>query len=125
MTTIEQVAANEAKKIEAKVEAVAGEVKSEVVKVAEEVKAAVIKVVDKAAHDNTTLQVISDAEKLSIREIENVYLKAQIQINTLSQTTQKAQADFTKTVEVLAKKYALDPAIWAFDNVELIWKKMK
>lgn len=118
MTTIEQVAANEAKKIEAKVEAVAGEVKAEVVKVAEEVKAAVIKVVDKVT------QEISSEEKLAIRDVENEYLKAQLQIQTLSQTTQRAQAKFTSIVEGLTKKYVVDPASWVFDNVELKFKKL-
>ena len=92
-------------------------VKQEVVKIAEEVKAEVVKVVEKVT------QELSTEEKLAIREIETTYLKAQIQIQTLSQTTQKSQADFTKIVEGMARKYVLDPSVWVFDNVELIWKK--
>jgi hypothetical protein len=88
-------------------------VKQEVVKVAEEVKAEVVK----AAQD------INAEEKLVIREIENEYLKAQIEINRLSQITQNAQKNFTSTVEGLAKKYAMAPAEWVFDNVSLTFKR--
>jgi|ERR1035437_7406099 hypothetical protein len=92
-------------------------VEGEVVKVAEEVKSAVTKTVEKVT------QELSTDEKLAIREIENSYLKAQLQVQALSQTTQKAQVDFTRVVENLARKYVLDPSVWVFDNVELIWKK--
>jgi type IV secretory pathway VirB4 component len=95
------------------VETIVEEVKQEVVKVAEEVKAEVVKAV----------QELSAEEKLGIREIENEYLKAQIEINRLSQITQKAQKSFTDTVESLTKKYAVDPANWLFDNVSLTFKR--
>ncbi len=91
------------------VETVVEEVKQEVVKVIEEAKA----VAEKVA------QEISAEEKLVIREIENSYLKAQVEITRLSQITQKAQSDFTKTVEDLTKRYAIDPSVWVFDNVKL------
>jgi uncharacterized protein YpuA (DUF1002 family) len=107
----------EVKAVEAKAEAVAAEVKTEVVKVAEEVKAEVVKVAEKAKQELTA------DEKLAIREIENAYLKAQIEIQRLSAITSKAQADFTKTVESLTKKYVLDPSIWVFDNIKLIFTK--
>jgi len=93
------------------------EVKQEIVKVAEEVKAEVVKVVEKAT------QELSAEEKLVIREIENEYLKAQIEINRLSQITQKAQKSFTDTVEGLVKKYAVSSAEWVFDNVSLTFKR--
>src|SRR5271157_896634 len=88
-------------------------IETEVVKVAEEVKAEVMKVT----------QELSAEEKLAIREIENGYLKAQIEINRLSQITQKAQKDFENTVKSLTAKYVIDPAEWLFDNVELIFRK--
>ena len=83
----------------------------------EKVEAAVEKVVEKV------LQELTADEKLAIREIENGYLKTQMEINRLSQITQKAQKDFTDKVEFLTKKYAVDPATWIFDNVELIFRK--
>src|ERR1700676_3766134 len=85
------------------------EVKQEIVKIAEEVKAEVVKAV----------QELSAEEKLGIREIENSYLKAQVEITRLSQITSKAQSDFTATVEQLTKRYAIDPSVWIFDNVKL------
>ncbi len=91
------------------VETVVEEVKKEVVKVVEEVKTIAEKVT----------QELSAEEKLVIREIENSYLKAQVEITRLSAITQKAQSDFTTTVEQLTKSYAIDPAVWVFDNVKL------
>ena len=103
----------EVKAVEAEVTKVAEEVKTEVVKVAEEAKAEVKKLT----------QELTAEEKLAIREIEVAYLKAQGQIQSLAQITTKAQADFTKTVEDLTKKYALDPALYVFDNVKLLFVK--
>jgi hypothetical protein len=99
--------------VEAEVKKVEGEVVAEV----KAVEAAVEKVVEKVTQELTA------DEKLAIREIENAYLKAQIEINRLSQITQKAQGDFTKTVEDLTRKYAVNPAEWIFDNVALLFKK--
>jgi deoxyribodipyrimidine photolyase len=96
---------------------VAEEVKQEVVKVAQEVKAEVVKVAEKIT------QELNAEEKLTIREIENAYLKAQIEIQRLTQITTKAQTDFTKMVEDLAKKYVIDPSVFVFDNVSLIFRK--
>jgi hypothetical protein len=104
----------EVKAVETKMEAVAAEVVAEVKKVVEEVKPAVVRL----------KQEITTEEKLAIREIENEYLKAQMQINALSQTTQNAQKKFTSTVEALAKKYVINPAELVFDNITLEFKKL-
>lgn len=115
---------NEVKAIEAKAEAVVSEVKAEAVKVVEEVKTEAGKLMGEAkAELKKATQSLTSEEKLAIREIENAYLKAQVEINRLSQITQKAQKDFTNTVESLTKRYAVDPAIWLFDNAELIFRK--
>lgn len=116
--------ANEVKAAEAEAEKVVSEVKTEIVKVAEEAKVEAVKLVGevKAEVKKLTQELTSD-EKLVIREIENKYLKAQIEITRLSQITSQAQKDFTSTVEGLTKKYAVAPAEWLFDNAELIFKK--
>jgi copper chaperone CopZ len=103
----------EVKAVEAEVTKVEGVVFAEAKKVVEEVKAEVKKLT----------QALTAEEKLAIREIEVAYLKAQGQIQSLAQITTKAQADFTKTVEDLTKKYALDPALYVFDNVKLLFVK--
>jgi ribosome recycling factor len=106
------------------VETVVEEVKAEATKVEGEVKAAVAEVkeeVTKAVAKTT--QELTAEEKLAIREIENEYLKAQIEINRLSTITQGAQKKFTSTVESLTKKYVVDPTEWVFDNVELLFRK--
>jgi type IV secretory pathway VirB4 component len=110
--------------IEAEVVVEAKKGKAEVVKVAKEVEAEVVKVVEAVKPEVQTLvQEITAEEKLAIREIENTYLKAQMEIQRLSQITQKAQADFTKTVEALTTKYVVEPATWLFDNVALRFTK--
>ena len=103
--------------VAAEVEKVAVAAEKVVAPVAKAVKAEVAKAVEK------TTQEISAEEKLAIRELENAYLKAQIEINRLSQITQKAQQDFTANVEALTKRYVVDPASWVFDNVSLIFRK--
>lgn len=116
--------AEEVKAVETKAEAVASEVKTEVVKVAEEVKTEATKLVGEAKTEATKIfQEITAEEKLAIREIENKYLKAQIEITRLSQITSQAQKDFTTTVENLTKKYVVTPAEWFFDNAELLFKR--
>jgi len=99
--------------VEQKVEAVAAEVKAEVAKVVDAVVPEVKKLV----------QEISTEEKLFLREVENSYLKATMEVSRLSQTTQRAQQDFTKAVETMVKKYALDPTTWVFDNVKLLFTR--
>jgi len=106
------------------IETVVKSVETEVVKVAEEVKAEVVKVAEEAKAEVKKLtQELTAEEKLAIREIENAYLKAQMEINRLSTITQKAQKDFTAEVEALTKKYVINPAEWLFDNVALLFRK--
>ncbi len=99
------------------VETVVKAVEAEVVKVVEGVAAAVKTEVKK------TVQELTAEEKLAIREIENEYLKAQMEIQRISQITQGAQKKFTDTVESLVKKYGVTPAEWVFDNVKLIFTR--
>ena len=100
------------------------EVVNEVVAEVKSVEGAVVAEVAKVEKAvEKVLQELTAEEKLAIREIENSYLKASMEIQRLSQTTQKAQQDFTATVERLTKKYVVDPATWLFDNVELVFKK--
>lgn len=72
-----------------------------------------------------TVQEISADEKLVLREAENNYLKAQMQIQALTQQTTAAQKKFTETVEGLGKKYDIDPKVFQFDNVELKFVAVK
>jgi hypothetical protein len=88
------------------------------------VEAEVVAVAEKAAAEVKKLtQELTAEEKLAIREIENEYLKAQMEIQRLSQITQGAQKKFTDTVETLVKKYEVSPTQWIFDNVSLIFKR--
>lgn len=106
------------------IETVVEEVKAEATKVEGEVVAEVKKVEGAVATEVKKLvQEITAEEKLTIRDIENAYLKAQIEINRLVVITEKAQKDFTANVEKLTIKYAVKPTEWLFDNAELIFRK--
>jgi hypothetical protein len=96
-----------------KVEAEVKAVEAEVVKVVEAVLPEVKKLT----------QEITDGEKLAIREIELEYVKAQAEIQRLSQITQGAQKKFTDIVEGLVKKYGVTPAEWVFDNLKLVFTR--
>ena len=69
--------------------------------------------------ESRVTQEITADEKLVLREAENAYLKAQMQITQLSQQTQAAQKTFTEQVEKLGKTYSINPAEMQFDNVAL------
>jgi uncharacterized protein YeeX (DUF496 family) len=66
---------------------------------------------------------ISDAEKLVVRNLENEFLKAQMEMQRLTATLKNIQEQFPKLVDTYVKKYALDPAVYVFDAVELAFKK--
>ena len=86
------------------------------------VEAEVLKVVEEAKTEVKKLtQEITAEAKLTIREIELEYVKAQAEIQRLSQITQGAQKKFTDTVEALVKTYGVSPAEWVFDNIKLIF----
>ena len=111
--SVETVVEGAVASVEAEVKKIVGETTAEVAKVEAEVKPEVEKLT----------QAITAEEKLAIRELEVGYLKAQAEIQRLSQITSNAQKNFTTTVDELVKKYAVNPAEWVFDNVELIFKK--
>ena len=96
--------ATEAKKIE-------GDIKAEVAKVAPEVKAA-------------TVQVTSD-EKLFLREAELEYLKAQMEIQSLSKIAESKSKAYTEYIEGLFTKYAITKAEYLFDGAVNIFKAIE
>ena len=93
------------------------EVVNEVVAEAKAVEVAVEKAVEKV------LQELSTEEQLFIRNVENEYLKASMELQRLQQVTQNCQKQFQAKVEELTKKYALSPLEWVFDTVALSFKK--
>jgi hypothetical protein len=111
------------KAVEAEVTKVEGEVVAEVKKIEADARCFPCESPSVKAEAKKLTQVLSADEKLMIREVENSYLKAQMEIQRLSQITQKAQQDFTKIVEDLTRRYLLNPAEWLFDNVSLEFKK--
>lgn len=99
---------------------IVNEAVAEVKKIEGEVVAEVKKV---EAVAERLVQELSAEEKLAIRDLENKYLKAQMEIQRLSKIVQDTQAEYTKITESLVKKYVIDPATWLFDNAELVFKK--
>ena len=57
-------------------------------------------------------------EREPLHKFETAYLKAQIQLNALTQQTQAAQKGFTEAVEALGKKYEINPKEMQFDNTQ-------
>lgn len=89
---------------------------------------AVVSDVEKVAEQVEAKEVawrvdITDAEKLALRNLENEYLKAQMEIQRLSAIVQNAQKQFPVLVESFVKKYAINPAVHVFDAVELAFKR--
>ena len=141
-TTTEQIALNEAKALEIKVPVPAGdnnlEVKALGMTGLEALEAAVVKIVKTTAPAvNVAVpdvpvtaqqtpapvkrlrQSITDAEKLAIREIENEFLKATIDINRLTQVVNASQKKFTNNIEALVQKYLINAKEMQFDNIKL------
>jgi hypothetical protein len=65
-----------------------------------------------------TKQALTAEEREPLHKFETAYLKAQIQLNALTQQTQAAQKGFTEAVEALGKKYEINPKEMQFDNTQ-------
>lgn len=113
MTQIKEVATE----VEEKIEAVVGEVVTKAEAIAEEVVAEVKKVAERIRVD------INTEEKLAVRELENNFLKAQMEMTRLQGLIQQYQKSFTSNIEGLTKKYVINPAEFVFDSIELAFKK--
>lgn len=91
----------------------------EVIKVPRDGAAEVVAPKAEVAAPKRTVQELTESERLMFRETELVYLKAQIQINALSQQTQAAQKKFQDDQQTMIKKYDINIAEMVFDNVNL------
>jgi hypothetical protein len=91
-----------------------------------EVKAIETKVVEKVEELVYAARVeITDSEKLVLRTIETEFLKAQLEVNRLTSILKTTQEQFTKKIKELTTKYVVDEAVYAFDAVEQVFKKIK
>ena len=110
-----------------KVEDLASEGKAEVEAVEKKVEAAVntvAKVLDTATGEVTHVAkgaviAITAEEKLAIRELENKFLKTQMEITRLQNIAQEVQKNFPALIEQLKQKYVVDPATYVFDSIKL------
>lgn len=92
----------------------------------EKIEAEVKKVEAKVETFSTAARVDLLAEdKLFLREIEVEYLRAKNEIARLEQVIKNAEARFAPTVQGMAKKYLVNPATHAFDNLELAFKAIE
>jgi uncharacterized metal-binding protein YceD (DUF177 family) len=90
---------------------------AEVIKVPRDGAAEVVAPKAEVAAPKRTVQELTESERLMFSETERVYLKAQIQINALSQQTQGAQKKFQDDQQTMIKKYDINIAEMVFDNV--------
>ncbi len=105
--------ATEMKKAEEAIIAPFKAIEGEVVGEAKEV----VKVAEKV------IQTLTAEEQLAFRNIENEFLKAQAEINRLTQTTQAKQHEFSNYSTALLRKYLLEPTEWVFDTVALRFQR--
>jgi hypothetical protein len=116
---VTSVVTQEAEKVEAGIEAeldkVAPEVKAEVQKA----EAAVTKIEKRARI------AIAVTDKLAIREIENVYLRAAQDLATAQQKMQNAQNNYRATVESFVSKYGINPVEHAWDELSASFKSVE
>jgi hypothetical protein len=104
------------------------EVKQEVAKVEEKVAEVVAEV--KKGDDRIKIE-IEATEKLALTKVENEYLKAQVEIQQLSNRIQqvqeaanKARTSYNAKMEELAKKYAFDIKKFVYNSVEEVIGKL-
>ena len=115
----------------AQAEGIVAEVKAEVkaveTKVETAVKSAVAevkKVEEKIVHtaENAVIAITAE-EKLAIRELENKFLKTQMEITRLQNVAQEVQKNFPMLIEQLKQKYVVDPATYVFDSNKLEFRR--
>jgi hypothetical protein len=106
------------------VETVIEEVKNEVVAVAEEVKAEVVKT------DDRVKQEVTDGEKFTMAQMENDFLKAQIEMQQISkrmehlqEVTKKIQTNFVAKTKEMAEAYSIDLESYIYNSVEHAFTK--
>jgi hypothetical protein len=67
---------------------------------------------------------ITTEEKLTLREIENEFLKVKIDIDQLTPKLQGAQKKFVATVDALVLKYKIDKTKMQFDGASLEFRSL-
>lgn len=120
METPTQVAATQESKTDPRKSGLVDEVKSVVKAVEEKVEEVVGNVVHTAEKSVVT---ITAEEKLVIRELENKFLKTQMEITRLQNVAQEVQKNFPAAIEQLKKKYVIDPANFIFDVATLEFRR--
>lgn len=119
---------NEIQKVETEVKDVIAEVKDKLADVYHDAKkfetAAIAAVKTDVAKVKEIVQELSGEEKLVLREIEVIFLKAQADFNKSAQTIKEAQQKYNAILDAICKKYVIIPSEWAWDNVQLLFKKL-
>lgn len=67
---------------------------------------------------------ISVEEKLNIRNLENEFLKANLEINNLQKRISQIQSQFPAYVESLYKKYKVDVKKFNFNAITQVFEKL-
>lgn len=69
--------------------------------------------------EETTSILITAEEKLQVRQLENEFLKAQMETTRLQTIMQNLQKSFPAYIEMLKNKYKVDISKYNFDAVAL------
>jgi hypothetical protein len=81
-------------------------------------------VAEAKAEVKKTVQELSTDEKLALREIEVVFLKAQADFIRAQQVITETQKKYTAILDTITKKYVIAPAEWTWDAVKLEFNKL-
>jgi predicted P-loop ATPase len=63
-------------------------------------------------------------DKLAFTELENSFLKIQVEMQDAQKTLEQMQKNAQGMIEQFAKTYAIDPLTHTFDGVNKIWKAL-
>ena len=114
---LEEEAKTEVKKVEGEVVAEEKKVEGEVVAEEKKVEGEVVAKAEEVMKD------ISAEEKLLLTKMENEFLKGQMELQRIQANVKRISEIYPKKVEELAVKYAIDLKTWAFDGMELVFRK--
>jgi hypothetical protein len=113
---VESTVVNQIEKVEAPVVAKADELKTEVV---EEVKKATTWAAKKAEDIKLKAE-----DKLKFTELENSFLRYQLQLNEAVANIEKMRQQAQKTIAVFVQEYGIDPTKHIFNEADKIFKAL-
>ena len=67
---------------------------------------------------------LKDADKLMYTELENAFLRTQLQLNEAVANIEKMRQNANKIIEAFIQSYGIDPTKHAFNEAEKVFKAL-